>query len=168
MIPEKFCGQVERFKEATGVRYTNQLASLLKLTENAFNVRKYRDSFPAKELTTLSYQRPELGIDVQYILFGGKRTTQVEADRIGFTLGLDEQTPAGQFARMVLFASTHADPTFLQPMGKQINEAAALASGKGQEERARRLLDDFRTLSATNQKTVLRLIHALGAKKEQS
>ncbi len=43
---------------------------MLGIGEKAFNARKKRGSFPEKELRALAQQRPELGIDVEYVLTG--------------------------------------------------------------------------------------------------
>ena len=61
-----------RLKAELRVSKDKQAAELLGLGEKAFNARKKRNAFPEKELRALAQQRPELGIDVEYVLTGGR------------------------------------------------------------------------------------------------
>ena len=61
-----------RLKEAVSVQTDKDLAGLLGLDVSAYNKRKMRGSFPERELHALARQRPDLGIDVTYVLTGGK------------------------------------------------------------------------------------------------
>lgn len=60
-----------RLKVALRAGKDKEVAEALGLSEKAFNARKARNSFPEKELRALAQQRPELGIDVEYVLTGG-------------------------------------------------------------------------------------------------
>ncbi|WP_238946170.1 helix-turn-helix domain-containing protein [Vandammella animalimorsus] len=57
----KFCLRVSKDKE---------VADMLGIGEKAFNARKKRNSFPEKKLRALAQRRPELGIDVDWVLTG--------------------------------------------------------------------------------------------------
>jgi hypothetical protein len=47
-----------------------EVASLLGMEEKAFNARKRREAFPETELYALSAKRPDLKLDVAYVLTG--------------------------------------------------------------------------------------------------
>lgn len=59
-----------RLKEALGVAADKDVAALLGFESRAFAARKRRNSIPDTELYALSAKRPELNLDVQYILTG--------------------------------------------------------------------------------------------------
>lgn len=59
-----------RLKRQLGAIEDQQVADLLGLKKAAFSARKTRGSFPEKELRALVQQRPDLGIDVSYVLTG--------------------------------------------------------------------------------------------------
>lgn len=59
-----------RLKEQLGVPTDKEAAELLGLTDKALNARKRRDSFPIKEVFALAAQRPELGLDPDWIVTG--------------------------------------------------------------------------------------------------
>ena len=61
---------LSRLKAALGKSKDKGAAELLGMGEKAFNARKTRGSFPEKELRALAQQRPEMGIDVDYVLTG--------------------------------------------------------------------------------------------------
>ena len=86
-----FNDKLNRLKTVLGVTKDKEVGEALSLKEKAFNARKTRGSFPEKELRALAQQRPELGIDVEYVLTGG-RLTQRERDHLesarALTLGL--------------------------------------------------------------------------------
>lgn len=86
-----FDQQLSRLKKVLEVREDQEAATALGMTKAAFSARKTRGSFPEKELRALAQQRPELGIDVEYVLTGG-RLTQRERDHLesarALTLGL--------------------------------------------------------------------------------
>ena len=65
-----FDSQVSRLKQALSAREDQEVASALEMTKAAFSARKKRGSFPEKELYTLAAKRPELGLDVDYVLTG--------------------------------------------------------------------------------------------------
>lgn len=62
-----------RLKERVGVQSDKQLAALLGMSPTAFSDRKKRNAFPEEKLRALVQQRPELGIDVDYVLHGAAK-----------------------------------------------------------------------------------------------
>lgn len=67
---KKFELQLLRLKTAVGVTGDQDIAALLGLSKAAFSDRKKRDAFPEDKLRALAATRPELGIDVNYVLTG--------------------------------------------------------------------------------------------------
>lgn len=65
-----FDASLLRLKQATKVTSDQEVAELLGMTKAALSDRKRRDAFPADKLRALAQQRPELGIDVDYVLTG--------------------------------------------------------------------------------------------------
>jgi len=59
-----------RLKQQLKVTEDKQVAETLEMTGNAWTKRKLRGAFPEKELYTLAAKRPELGLDVDYVLTG--------------------------------------------------------------------------------------------------
>ena len=67
-----FSDSLLRLKHYLRVSKDQEVANALGLSKTAFSERKKRSSFPEKELRALAQQRPELGIDVEYVLTGGR------------------------------------------------------------------------------------------------
>ena len=67
-----------RLKQQLKVTEDKQVAEILGMTGNAWTMRKRRSSFPETELYALAAKRPDLGIDVDYVLTG---TTETESLR---------------------------------------------------------------------------------------
>lgn len=65
-----FSDSLERIKHYLRVSKDQEVAEALGMSKTAFSERKKRGSFPEKELRALAQQRPELGIDVEYVLHG--------------------------------------------------------------------------------------------------
>lgn len=59
-----------RLKVALGKAKDKEVAEALGLGEKALNARKSRGSFPEKELYALAAKRPDLRLDVDYVLTG--------------------------------------------------------------------------------------------------
>ncbi len=59
-----------RLKQQLGVSADKEAADLLGLSDKALNARKRRESFPIKEVFALAAQRPELGLDPDWIVTG--------------------------------------------------------------------------------------------------
>lgn len=90
-----FYERLGRLKAALRLGKDKEVAEALGIGEKAFNARKTRGSFPEKELRALAQQRPELGIDVEFVLTGGslsshQRQAQDRARR--FTLAQPGET----------------------------------------------------------------------------
>ena len=65
-----FDQQLFRLKEALTAHEDQEVAVALGMTKAAFSARKKRGVFPEKELYALAAKRPELGLDVDYVLTG--------------------------------------------------------------------------------------------------
>lgn len=59
-----------RLKEQLGTPTDKVAAELLGLTDKSLNARKRRNSFPTKEVFALAAQRPDLGLDPDWIVTG--------------------------------------------------------------------------------------------------
>jgi hypothetical protein len=66
----EFDAAVLRLKGQVGVTEDQALAALLGLSKASFSDRKRRRSFPADKVRSLAHQRPDLNIDVDYVLTG--------------------------------------------------------------------------------------------------
>lgn len=86
-----FSDSLSRLKHYLRVSKDQEVAAALGISKTAFSERKKRNSFPEKELRALAQQRPELGIDVEYVLTGGvlspRQRQNIEGAR-QFTLAL--------------------------------------------------------------------------------
>ncbi|MGK2899978.1 MAG: helix-turn-helix domain-containing protein [Burkholderiaceae bacterium] len=63
-----------RLKQQIGLVEDQDVATLLGLGKAAFSARKVRDSFPEDKLFSLKAQRPDLEIDVAYVLTGERQS----------------------------------------------------------------------------------------------
>lgn len=91
-----FSDCLDRLKPFLRVSKDQEVAAALGLSKTAFSERKKRGSFPDRELRALAQQRPELGIDVEYVLTGGTLTAhqrQAQERAQAFTQALNT-TPA--------------------------------------------------------------------------
>ncbi len=61
-----------RLKQSLQVEQDKEVATLLAMSARAWAGRKKNDSFPEVELRALAQRRPDLGIDVEYVLTGGR------------------------------------------------------------------------------------------------
>lgn len=76
-----FLEMSSRLKEQAGISTDKDLAALIGLSPTSFNQRKARGAFPETELLALTAVRPELKIDVNYVLTGVP-TAQAVADML--------------------------------------------------------------------------------------
>lgn len=106
-----FRERLGRLKVALRARKDKEVAEALGLGEKAFNARKARNSFPEKELRALAQQRPELGIDVEYVLTGGT-LTQRERDHLESARAMTLQLPVEEAEKQRLL--TRLEDGFLQ------------------------------------------------------
>ncbi len=66
-----------RLKQQLKVNEDQQVAEFFGMTGKAWTARKRRESFPKKELWALAGSRPELNLDVDYILNGDKSLIEI-------------------------------------------------------------------------------------------
>ncbi|RUS65827.1 hypothetical protein CUZ56_02672 [Saezia sanguinis] len=64
-----------RLKAQLDVASNKKVAELLGMSYGAFNARSQRKSFPEEKLRILSEKRPELNLDIEYILNGAPART---------------------------------------------------------------------------------------------
>lgn len=129
-----------RLKQATGVRTEKALAELLGMDASAFNKRKKRGSFPRESLDALAASRPELRLDVQYVLTG-KSAREGAADLAASVMS--SYPRSGQQRRVI--------------------EAEEPGSGS-QREQEQRLLSDLRRCSAADRSALIHLIASLASR----
>lgn len=67
---ELFSEKLDRLKHSLRMSKDGEIAAALGLTKSAFSERKKRGAFPVEALYALSSARPELGLDVAYVLTG--------------------------------------------------------------------------------------------------
>ena len=70
-----------RLKQQLKIVEDRQAAAALGLSASAWKQRKARDSFPVKEVFALAAQRPELGLDPDWIVTGS--SSKMETDGKG-------------------------------------------------------------------------------------
>ena len=73
-----FSDSLGRLKHELRVSKDGEVAAVLGLSKTAFSERKKRNSFPEKELKELAQKRPELAIDVLYVLTGEREYSAQE------------------------------------------------------------------------------------------
>lgn len=73
-----------RLKQQLQKTQDKEIAAMLGLSPRAWAGRKQSGSFPEKELRALAQQRPELGIDVDYVLTGAGRDGVTSAVAMGW------------------------------------------------------------------------------------
>ena len=92
-----------RLKQQLGVSQDKEVASHLGLSPRAWAGRKQSNSFPEKELRALAQQRPDLGLDVEYVLTGGL-LTQREREHLASARALTQQLPIEDAEKQRLLA----------------------------------------------------------------
>ena len=65
-----FDSQLLRLKQALGITEDQDVANVLGMSKAAFSARKSRGAFPDDKLKALASDRPELRLDVKYVLSG--------------------------------------------------------------------------------------------------
>lgn len=76
-----------RLKQQLKVTEDKQVAEMLGMTGNAWTMRKRRRSFPEVELYALAAKRPELKIDVKYVLTGRAPQPMTPQGRDDYLMG---------------------------------------------------------------------------------
>ena len=92
-----------RLKQQLGVSQDKEVASHLGLSPRAWAGRKQSNSFPEKELRALAQQRPDLGLDVEYVLTG-ELLTQREREHLASARALTQQLPVEDAEKQRLLA----------------------------------------------------------------
>lgn len=69
-----------RLKVQLVLLHDSEIAKALGMAATAFHDRKERESFPIKNLWALSAQRPDLKLDVGYILTGERKAEPATPD----------------------------------------------------------------------------------------
>lgn len=73
-----------RLKQQLKVTEDKQVAELLGMTANAWTLRKKRESFPTKEVFALAAQKPELGLDPDWIVTGTTHRTEIDDKNVAY------------------------------------------------------------------------------------
>lgn len=73
-----FSDSLSRLKHALRVSKDQEVAEALGLSKTAFSERKKRESFPIKEVFELAQQKPELGLDPDWIVTGTSIHTETQ------------------------------------------------------------------------------------------
>ena len=85
-----FSDAMARLKYDLHVSKDTEVAALLGLSKTAFAERKRRGSFPEKELHFLAAKRPDLNLDVGYVMNGVRRS---HAEHFKLTHALSRHVP---------------------------------------------------------------------------
>ncbi|MBV8249112.1 MAG: hypothetical protein JO200_11755 [Comamonas sp.] len=145
-----------RLKQQLRATQDKEIALMLGLSAQSWAGRKKRGSFPEKELRALMQQRPELGLDVDYVLTGeGMRHITGQQDSKGQALA-DAVLTAGEAA------AGRKEKARRAVMGKPSNaqNAVALTAGVSLIEPAEqadeaRLLAAFRASNSAGRAAIL-------------
>lgn len=98
-----------RLKQQLKVNEDKQVAEYLGMTGKAWTARKRRNSFPEKELWALVAQRPDLKLDVGYVLNGIKGS---DAEPIKSLIGI-----INRYLHVYNLSSAQADEALSFPPG---------------------------------------------------
>ena len=90
-----------RLKQSLQVEQDKEVATLLAMSARAWAGRKKNDSFPEVELRALAQRRPDLGIDVEYVLTGGRMSPHERqaVDRASMSAPADDKAPGAAVLR---------------------------------------------------------------------
>lgn len=115
-----------RLKHSLRVSKDQEVADFLGLSRTAFSERKKRNAFPEKELRALARQRPELGIDVEYVLTGisTEARGRLDAKQARVSRALDEGYDIADVRDMEALA-TGATPMRLIALGAMLGKMQA-------------------------------------------
>jgi transcriptional regulator with XRE-family HTH domain len=70
-----------RLKQQLKVKEDKEVAAFLGMSASALNMRKKRGNFPIKEVFALAAQRPELGLDPDWIVTGSSNKMETSDSR---------------------------------------------------------------------------------------
>lgn len=103
-----------RLKERLGVSSDKAVAELLGMGEKALNARKRRDSFPVEKVKALAADRPDLHLDVRYVMTGMTEALDTrlnalkQATEMAVALGLPRRE--GEFVRDITYGAMITSP----------------------------------------------------------
>lgn len=129
-----FAQQLGRLKIALGKSKDVEVADALGMAKTALAERKRRGSFPDRELYALAAKRPDLKIDVAYVLTGITSESHARLNELQAGLDLAAANGASTFSEMKMGG---------QLMAQQMGQARPTLSP---DELA--LLTDYRALDA--------------------
>jgi len=145
-----------RLKQELKVSEDKQVAEALGMSSNAWTMRKRRAAFPEKELRALAQRRPELRLDVEYVLTGYRHELQqrlgavrVATERAAKVPGLtkEDQARLSEFVFHVEQGNTDELRRLLHPL--QPDEAL--------------LLEAYRRCNSEARQTLIKTAALLGA-----
>lgn len=129
-----FSDCLNRLKPMLRVSKDQEVAAALGLSKTAFSERKKRGSFPDRELRALARERPDLNIDVEYVLTGvaqaaleiidaaraGTPLVKVRGDELQLLQNYRSCSPADQevVRQQAAFLASRAAPSGLMPDGR--------------------------------------------------
>lgn len=102
-----FSYPLTRLKHALRVSKDQEVAEALGLSKTAFSERKKRGAFPDENLRVLAAKRPELGIDVDYVLTGIRHNKDEAMQRLKLQLQVEDDEQVAEL--LGLSASALAD-----------------------------------------------------------
>ena len=117
-----------RLKSSLGISNDQDVAALLGLTKAAFSARKKRGAFPDDKLRALASSRPDLRLDVCYVLTGEYLSVaQTKAEirkRLGLQTAVSVELSADEAELVELYRAA--------PLAVRLAAVAALASTSAQ------------------------------------
>lgn len=91
-----------RLKQQLKVTENKQVAEALGMTGNAWTMRKRRGAFPDVEVRALAQQRPELEIDVEYVLTGASLSEHQRQSKASLLSSVEQKSGTQEDKRAVV------------------------------------------------------------------
>lgn len=135
MSVDFFSEALSRLKHELRVSKDGEVAALIGLGKTAFSERKKRGSFPDREVVALARNRPELGVDVAFVLTGVRAKTQATLAGIRAAADVAARMPGDDEGRALA--------------------AAAIARQIVLQSDEQMLLDAYRAMDAAGKKALL-------------
>jgi len=155
----EFDEQLLRLKYALGLSADQDVASVLGFTKTAFSERKKRGVFPADKVRALAGEKPELRLDVDYVLTGTSDAQKELNRRLAIiktstekALKLAVSPEQGSLLQAIIFFIEMEDRDRLQDCLKDMKN---WVFPMPPDEQA--LLDDYRRIDAGNRPQVCEL-----------
>ena len=137
-----FDQQLLRLKQALGLVEDQAVAAALGMSKAAFADRKRRDAFPADKLKALASDRPEMALDVRYVLTGVSEAldSRLQALKEATTLALALGLPAreGEFVRDVVYGAKIANAELVRETIENYARERGSAAAASEEKSRRR------------------------------